>query len=125
MTKKGCRPPYLRIHSTFPLCNSAEKMKNGALEYAEASSTIVPKACHRISKIRIRDKYTKYGRINKTKIWYLRIYYPNEFKIITQSKEVDIHSLIGNIGGYLGLFLGNSYNPIKSYCMKSNHHYLT
>ena len=28
-------------------------------------------------------------------------------KIIQQSKEVDIHSLIGNIGGYVGLFLGN------------------
>ena len=35
------------------------------------------------------------------------IHYPDEFKVIMQSKEVDIHSLIGNIGGYLGLFLGN------------------
>ena len=32
--------------------------------------------------------------------------YPEEIKMITQSKEVDIHSLIGNVGGYIGSFLG-------------------
>ena len=40
------------------------------------------------------------------KIWGLAVFYPREVRIITQSKEVDIHSLIGNVGGYLGLFLG-------------------
>ena len=34
------------------------------------------------------------------------INYPEEVKTITQSQDVDVHSLIGNIGGYLGLFLG-------------------
>ena len=44
---------------------------------------------------------------DKTNVWYLGIQYPPEIKLITLSKEVDIHTLIGNIGGYLGLFLGN------------------
>ena len=34
--------------------------------------------------------------------------FPKEIKIIAQSKEIDGHALIGNIGGYIGLFLGNS-----------------
>ena len=34
------------------------------------------------------------------------ITYPEYARIITQSKDVDIHALIGNIGGYVGLFLG-------------------
>lgn len=38
--------------------------------------------------------------------WDLTISFPDEVRIITQSKDVDIHLLIGNIGGYLGLFLG-------------------
>ncbi len=37
---------------------------------------------------------------------HLCIKYPEEIKIITQTKEVDVHSLIGNIGGYIVLFLG-------------------
>ena len=41
-------------------------------------------------------------------LWIFLITYHNHWmKIIEQSKEVDIHSLIGNIGGYVGLFLGN------------------
>ena len=38
-------------------------------------------------------------------------------RIITQSKEVDIHSLIGNIGGYLGLFLGKLNFPKAGFPM--------
>ena len=47
----------------------------------------------------------------------LGIVFPQNIKIITLSKEVDIHTLIGNIGGYIGLFLGNfvSYYIIGSF----------
>lgn len=33
--------------------------------------------------------------------------YPNKLKIITQSQAVDFQALIGYVGGYIGLFLGN------------------
>ena len=65
----------------------------------------LPKACQRCSKIR-RQINTDRSRNEVDSSWYIRIYYPEEVKIITQSKDVDVHSLIGNIGGYLGLFLG-------------------
>ena len=32
--------------------------------------------------------------------------YPEQVKVIKQSQAVDGHSLVGNIGGYIGLFLG-------------------
>ena len=61
------------------------------------------KACQRLSKIRtqVDHLYTDYDTF-----WTITIEYPEEVKIITQTKDVDVHSLIGNIGGYLGLFLG-------------------
>ena len=34
------------------------------------------------------------------------VQYPEQAKIITQSRAVDFNALIGNIGGYIGLFLG-------------------
>ena len=40
----------------------------------------------------------------------LHIQYPDQMKIITQAPSVDLHALIGNIGGYIGLFLGRSLN---------------
>ena len=34
------------------------------------------------------------------------ISFPDQIKVISQSQAIDIHALIGNIGGYIGLFLG-------------------
>ena len=31
---------------------------------------------------------------------------PNTYKEITQVRALDLHSLVGNCGGYIGLFLG-------------------
>ena len=56
-----------------------------------------------------------YGQKEK---WYFTLYYPKEVKIITQSKEVDFHALIGNIGGYLGLFLGKKFDFVVLFCSR-------
>ena len=37
----------------------------------------------------------------------ISVMYPDKMKIITQSQALDGHALIGNIGGYIGLFLGS------------------
>ena len=42
----------------------------------------------------------------------LTINYPKKLKIITQSQAVDFQALVGYIGGYIGLFLGNLDNKI-------------
>ena len=47
--------------------------------------------------------------VNKTKGFTIYVTYPsNNVKTVRQSQAVDVHSLIGNIGGYIGLFVGNS-----------------
>ena len=40
--------------------------------------------------------------------------FPEKIKVIRQIKSVDLHALIGNIGGYIGLFLGNKSDQIYS-----------
>ena len=37
---------------------------------------------------------------------YVDYLYPDRFKEVVMVKAVDIHSAIGNSGGYIGLFLG-------------------
>ena len=49
---------------------------------------------------------TKKAVYTKHEILQYIMNYPRYVKIIIQSKDVDIHALIGNIGGYVGLFLG-------------------
>ena len=103
LAKQRCRPPYLTTHNSYPQCNNKKKVKGSKLDLETQKIMEMAKACQRISKTKLA--------INNVKneyayIWSITIQYPEEARIITQSKDVDVHSLIGNIGGYLGLFLG-------------------
>ena len=42
--------------------------------------------------------------------------YPPNIKLIKQEQAIDFHVLIGNIGGYIGLFLGilNNFSHLDS-----------
>lgn len=107
--KFGCQLPYIlptRSEITkgadYPICESAEQMETSMYDFYKAKNDYYPKACHRISRL---NYFIQSPPANKK--WSIVILYPEEIKIITQSKEVDVHSLIGNIGGYIGLFLGS------------------
>ena len=103
----GCRPPYIQSHKTYPQCQIQNDINKSRIDTLARERIGIPKACERISEVRIDLKYLV-PRQNRPpfKTWEIIIDYPEEVKIITQSQDVDVHSLIGNIGGYLGLFLG-------------------
>ena len=107
----GCRPPYHDQNKQYPLCPNEEMVQKVTYEFKDLSEKYYPKSCKRISKMDFnlyKNPVTKFGL--STMMFGLQ--YPEEIKIITQSKEVDVHSLIGNIGGYIGLFLGNLLNML-------------
>ena len=76
-------------------------------QYDSATTLGIPYACIRMSKVSYTLSNHPFYPVQSGEKWAIVIYYPKEFRIVTQSKEVDIHTLIGNIGGYLGLFMGN------------------
>ena len=92
------------MNQSLPLCNPNDKSRQSRLTYGRAKLSDYPKPCHRISKIRFELKQYDMGNL-----FTIFMKYPEEIKMITQSKEVDIHTLIGNVGGYIGLFLGKYY----------------
>ena len=104
--RKGCRDPYLNINDSSPLCDTKETLKTYPFAYKAPTILGIPDPCQRISKLRLNGITYYFTPYEPNEIWMVKIRYPKEMRIITQSKEVDIHSLIGNIGGYLGLFMG-------------------
>lgn len=98
----GCRPPYLSPNNSYPMCRNIKDMKKSKYAFNDVRSKYYSKPCQRISKLDHEAKLWTHG----AGIFSIAIMYPEEVKIITQSKEVDGHTLIGNIGGYIGLFLG-------------------
>ena len=106
--KTGCCPPYIQSHPSYPKCKTEKDIREGRIDILARKRVQIPNACQRISEVRQRIKNQREHMTNEkiSETWSLVIDYPEEVKIITQSKDVDVHSLIGNIGGYLGLFLG-------------------
>ena len=101
--KIGCTAPYHGSYNSFPRCRNKTEMKNYLYDLDKAKKDYYPPACNRISKMII----SYYAQSSEDHQLFYAVGYLNEWmKIIHQSKEVDIHSLIGNIGGYVGLFLG-------------------
>ena len=106
LSSNGCRAPYHSIDQSFPICNTQEKMKKSMYKFHNVRDEYCPKACHRISKLPFTNQRV-FSVENISLVWTLTIAYPDDVRIITQYQEVDVHCLIGNIGGYIGLFLGN------------------
>ena len=79
-------------------------------DYGRIRSMDLTPDCEIISKMLIADDDWA-GSEDSNSTLRVQLEYPETIRVIHLSKEVDVHSLIGNIGGYLGLFLGN-INPL-------------
>ena len=112
ISHKGCRAPYLNEYSSFPLCNTSNGISFAKLSYGKTKTVEYDRPCKRIAKLLFNDGGNAIE--NMENVFRIRITFPDEVKTMVQSKEVDIHTLIGNIGGYLGLFMGYAVVQIPS-----------
>ena len=99
--KVGCKAPYHFIGDEYSTCRTEQELKESAISMRTVYNFHPP--CHEISYFTYRihnRKDKKYGDFK------ISINYPPWTKIITQSQAIGIHALIGNIGGYIGLFVG-------------------
>ena len=110
----NCRPPHWKIYSDHPICNSKEKMSNVSIpeSYGHIASTAFLKKfvepCDGIlsatsKTISERRHGTENGK-SSAEVWF---HFNNErYKEIKYTRSFDFEGLIGNVGGYIGLFLG-------------------
>ena len=74
-------------------------------------STYIEPPCQEMPYIDYKHSMIKtYYNATEYLLWF---YYPHKTKFIAQSQDVDAHSLIGNIGGYIGLFLGKFLSILR------------
>ena len=89
-----------------PLCNTTEEILNSTYSMKELRNKYFPPPCHEMSAIASSMNIIKQSNVSSPVLY---ISYPEKIKVITQIKSVDAHMLLGNIGGYIGLFLGNIF----------------
>ena len=142
----GCRPFYINKTSVQDICNTKEQMSEISkklLSFFHRSSggEIGIPPCTEVQRIQIEhvsepSYYTTYDEINqnfqrhnKTNDTWFEIRYDiqtDTFKEIKQNRAYTTQSLIGNVGGYLGLLIGFSFidiiNAAKSFQAKFQKH---
>ena len=104
-----CRPPYMEQYVEIPECKTQEKVREAYYDGRSfAKKTPILDPCQEMPFVHYKHEYLKIDKdeTNGLDGYGLTVILPTMAKIITQSQAVDAHSLVGNIGGYIGLFLG-------------------
>ena len=106
----GCRPPFFDITTSLTQCENSTKYANLTQKLAE----LIQEPCQKVEKILYSyDEYTSdfggsiYGVQENTSMFKMMIEFQGEtFMEIEQTRSYDVQNLVGNAGGYVGLFLG-------------------
>ena len=99
----GCRPPYEPSVKQFPLCETQDDIRKAMVDFSRIRREITLPPCQIMPKL---DFDIGSERYLKDDVFVFNIVYLEQIKVISQSQAVNFHSLVGNIGGYIGLFLG-------------------
>ena len=100
--KTGCKAPYHNLQDDLPICDDYEKLATFDLKDMLHDGFLKP--CDEIPDVSFKAESNQENRMYG--LYPLLIAYPAKMKLITQQQAIDGHALIGNIGGYIGLFLG-------------------
>ena len=107
LEKIGCKAPYQRTERNFSICSSKENMKQAVMDVSRPmeSSEFLTTPCTFMEDIRYTFDETDVDWSGSD--WFrISIRLPDTFMEIVQVRAVDIQTVIGNAGGYVGLFLG-------------------
>ena len=103
----GCNAPYQKTVKNLKLCDSKEKMRQAKFDVLGEKISL--RRCTGAASIVFSYDEQKHmeSDVMNSDLFHILIAYPEEYKEVKMVKAVDIHSAIGNSGGYIGLFLGN------------------
>ena len=109
----GCRAPYQIQNSFVPECLNKKNIKDSFFDEAKFEPEKYNPPCEEM--LQLVDVYNELDMTKHVQSYFgvipnhhfIGIIYPNRVKVIEQAREISFHSLIGNCGGYIGLFLGN------------------
>ena len=105
LERVGSKAPYHKTNKSFEICVLQKKMKEASFDLAKTE--IQMKACASLSTLTFTyDETDLYGY--GSDFFGIKLDYPRQYKETTMIRAIDIQTLIGNAGGYIGLFLGKS-----------------
>ena len=113
LEKVGCRAPHQDKGKNLPICSTPDQIKQAIFEF-QGIHRKIPHACTTIENINFRyeESYVDWGC---EECFWIGVIFPFQFKEIIQVKAVDIQTMIGNAGAYIGILLGVAFLQIPSF----------
>ena len=122
ISRTGCRPIFWHLNTSAPLCTTHESYQRIMMEHTDQvarlnKTTKYPEPCLEIQKLQIEyidediqsldDNHNRTSEL-KDNDWFMIEFtiMTNNFKEIKQIRQYSVQSLVGNLGGYIGLCLG-------------------
>ena len=99
----SCKPPYLIDGRNITTCFKKEELKKFYFDVDTHNADDFYPPCDTIEFV--VESYEEFDMTFTDSI-ALGMTFPDRVKIIEQSKEICFHVLVGNCGGYLGIFIG-------------------
>ena len=111
--KVGCKPPYFKGHQNYSICSTIEELRDAVFDVYFIRNKL-KKPCTSLQNMNYRYNEVDYTveTITDTSEFHVVLILFDMFKEILQVQAVDIQTVIGNAGGYVGLFCGNDLNSI-------------
>ena len=114
----GCRTPYQKSQNNISVCSTKAKMEQAvfSMDKNQLSNHYLP--CRTTENIQYNYKEMEWCLKNNCSKETRDVFsigmtvFNRRFKEITQTKAIDIQVLIGNAGGYCGLFIGSALSEL-------------
>ena len=110
----GCKPIHWAVRTSLPTCTNTEILRNLSTKTPRYYTTYPEPPCQRVSHIygeheehnSLSDDFMSAAQ-NISGAYEIQMRFEEEsYMLMEQTRSYDIQSLVGNAGGYLGLFLG-------------------
>lgn len=106
----GFRAPYQKTSKELKICESKEELKE-----ANSFPDSINEPCTILATVTFTYNEEKVDSEEMDPdVFDVNIIFPKHFKEIKMVKAIDIHTAIGNSGGYIGLFLGKRISFIDN-----------
>ena len=103
----GCRATYDSMNSNLSVCEGMDNIRKTLFDGKGIDLDQFDHPCDSILDVTLEyDEFNEGDKSIQDNEIVIGITFPDRVKVIQQSKEISFHALVGNSGGYIGLFLG-------------------
>ena len=107
----GCKPSFFNFSTSLPQCTNytqyAKVAQQQGYQLTEQPCRQVEKVLYSYDEYRSDMNGTQFGAQENTSMFKILVEFQGEtFMEIEQARSYDVQNLVGNAGGYVGLFMG-------------------